>query len=377
MSLSRVSNQSVKEKRILHVSTGLGLGGAESLLYEAAIAGKERGYQPIVISLKSDGKYAGRLREIDIPVFELGAVADSPNPGAMLSLRSHLRANRPHIVQAWMYHANLFSLCACFISGISPAKHLIWGIFTARTDMNSYGRSTALAARLGARMSGLPAGVLYNAKQAASDHASLGYHPREEIIIHNGIDIDRFRPDPVLRKKIRENLRIPDTMCVAIIAARNHPQKDWTTALAGVSAIDGLITLAVGEGTELLEQQPGLIRLGAREDMTALYAAADFFLLPSAYGEGTSVAMCEAMACGLPVIVTDVGDNAKVGVQAGLVAPVGDSTELRRLVSMMVEDRQMRETLGMRARDIITSRFSRSQGFAPLLSFYDSLTSHY
>jgi len=358
----------------VHISTGLGLGGAESLLYECVQEGATRGYRAEVVSLTSGGSYAERLRDTGVPVTELGALANRANLPALWSLRKILKTGRPLIVQAWMYHANLFTLAAGLPAGISPARQLVWGIFAAKTDMRSYGRSTAMVAGLGARLSAVPAAIVYNARRAATDHAVMGYRPRREILIQNGIDTDRFRPHPGVRKRLRAELGIPDNACVAIMAARHHPQKDWRTALAGIRAIPGLITLAVGEGTEVLPDQRGLLRLGAREDMPALYAAADLFVLPSAYGEGTSVAMSEAMACGLPVIVTDVGDNAVYGAKAGFVVPTGDPAALHSRIMGLVSDAGMRERLGAEARKISEREFSRSRGFSALFNFYDSLS---
>jgi glycosyltransferase involved in cell wall biosynthesis len=131
--------------------------------------------------------------------------------------------------------------------------------------------------------------------------------------------------------------------------------------------------VAAGAGTERLAPGPRRILLGPREDMPALYAAADIFMLASDFGEGTSVALSEAMACGLPVVVTEVGDNGAAAAGAGIVVPPRDPGALARALADLAADSAMRARAGSAARARAVARFGVDRLHASFCGFYDGL----
>jgi glycosyltransferase involved in cell wall biosynthesis len=158
-----------------------------------------------------------------------------------------------------------------------------------------------------------------------------------------------------------------------VSVGRNAPQKNWERLFEVIHRVDGLITLAVGPGTETLPEQRGLIRLGPHFAMSQLYPAADVFLLASAFGEGTSVAMSEAMACGLPVVVTDIGDNGEIGRNAGFAVPNGDLSGFAAAIDKLRDNPMLRCRLGKAARNLALDQFSAEQALMPLMQLYESL----
>jgi len=362
------------KRRILHVTTGLELGGAEALLIEAAAASRRFGDEVMVAALKSGGPNRQRLEAAGIPVKELDVSPYLPSPRAVLRLLRLIREFRPDIVHGWMYHANVFSTAALRLGNPSLEKRTIWGIYNSSMDLSQYSWRMRAVVRLGAAWSHRAAAIVYNAEQARSDHEAIGYNAVDTLVIRNGVDTARFRPDPAARNAIRAELGIPADAVLVLIAARNTPQKDWPTVLAGAAQARGVTTLAVGAGTDLLPAQPGLIRLGGRMDIAAVIAACDMFILPSAFGEGTSVAMSEAMACGLPVIVTDVGDNAAYARRAGFVVPTGDPSALARQIDILAADSALRERLGAEARRIACAEFDSASNYDKLHGLYDRLS---
>jgi glycosyltransferase involved in cell wall biosynthesis len=107
--------------------------------------------------------------------------------------------------------------------------------------------------------------------------------------------------------------------------------------------------------------------------MSQLYPAADVFLLASAFGEGTSVAMSEAMACGLPVVVTDVGDNGLIGRKAGFAVANGDPAAFAAAIHQLRDNPALRCRLGTAARTIALDHFSAEQALLPIVQLYESL----
>ena len=96
--------------------------------------------------------------------------------------------------------------------------------------------------------------------------------------------------------------------------------------------------------------QPGFIGLGWRDDVVRILSAADIFLLGSAFGEGTSLALGEAMLCGLPCVVTDVGGNSALVGDGGIVVEPRNPAAIRQAIQQLASDRERREALGRIAR---------------------------
>ena len=150
--------------------------------------------------------------------------------------------------------------------------------------------------------------------------------------------------------------------------------KNWPGMLAAAEAAGHDVWLiAVGDGTERLPAGPRRRLLGRRDDMPALYAACDIFLLASDFGEGTSVAQIEAMACALPVVVSDVGDNGRVAEGAGLVVAPRDAAALARALAQLVADPALRARAGQAAAACAFARFGADRLYAGVAEFHDAL----
>jgi glycosyltransferase involved in cell wall biosynthesis len=223
------------------------------------------------------------------------------------------------------------------------------------------------------RLSRHPQAIAFNSQRAHDDHVAMGFRPRAAILINNGIDLQRFVPSVQLREKMRAALGLPLDAKVAIVVARHDPQKDWATILSAVGKVEGLTTIAVGSGTDQLPDQPGLVRFGTHLAMEDVYPAADAFLLPSAFGEGISVAMCEAMACGVPVLVTDVGDNARFAQACGLVVPPRDPEALARNLQDLLTNHARLHALGKAARQVALEHFGPETSFRNLFMTWDAM----
>ena len=360
---------------VLFVATGLGIGGAETLLLTVAKELQDRGFTVIVASLLSDNPLTSRFRDAGLDVIELDANPSRLPVSAVLKLRKIIRDRKVDFIQGWMYHGNLVAFAATVVSGLKPKRQTGFGIFGVWPDMKTYGRVTGLVAKLGGYLSSRIQAVVYNAETAARDHEARGYTASNSMAIGNCIDIAQFTRDPAAALAVREELGLGSEDVVAIIAARNHPQKDWPTMLEALSGVDGLRVLAVGHQTQNLLDHPRLQKLGPRSDMAALYSASDFFVLTSAFGEGTSLGMSEAMSCSLPVIVTDIGDNARFATKAGFTVGVGDIAGLREAAQRLTNDEPLRQEMSKQARSLAEQAFSTSQNVEPLIPIFDNNSS--
>jgi glycosyltransferase involved in cell wall biosynthesis len=355
------NEQRVSGDLTIHVITGLHGGGAERLLTAIALGSRAAAQKILVVSLIRGGEFRPSLEAAGIPVRDLGMRRRVPSLAGLLRLVVLLRAHRPTVVQGWMYHANLLACIGLMLSGRWSRTTLYWGIYCTEASAERHW-TLRLALWLNMRLSGLTAGIFYNALSARDYHRAIGFHEPRSLIIRNGVDTGLFRLDPELRSQIRRELAVADDAVVVVSAARVDAMKDWHTLMAAVRPLDNLVTLAVGKGTETLPDQPGFIRLGWRYDLHRIFSAADIFVLASAFGEGRSLAMTEAMACGLPVVTTDVGDHALLSAGAGVTVPPRNAVALADAIRRLAADPLLRRRWGEagRARVIEDHTLERS-----------------
>lgn len=372
---------------IVHLITDLHTGGAEMMLYKLLSGMDRRRFRPVVISLISGGALEGRIRQLGIPVFGLGMRAGRPSLPALVRLVRLLRRERPDLTQTWMYHADLFGLFATALAGPSPL--LLWNIRASNMDASHYRRLTAWTRALCARFSARPRAVIVNSEAGQAFHARLGYRPREWILLPNGIDAHLFTPNPDARDAIRQELAVGTNTPLIGLIARHDPMKDHATflqaaALLGMKRPEVRFLLA-GPGVRpenrhlhrLIEatDSPGRIfLLGERRDTPQLTAALDVATLSSAYGEGFPNVVGEAMACGVPCVVTDVGDAASIVGDTGRVVAPKDPHALAAawddVLSLPPEERT---ALGAQARDRIVANFALEQIVARYEALYTAL----
>ena len=106
------------------------------------------------------------------------------------------------------------------------------------------------------------------------------------------------------RNHTMERAALPPETVVIATAARVDPMKDYANLLAALDQLSDVTAIVMGDGTEMLPDTPGLIRLGRCDRVAQVFAAADLIVSASAYGEGFSNAIAEGMACGLPAVAT-------------------------------------------------------------------------
>ena len=370
--------------KILHVITGLSTGGAEMMLYKLLSCLVRENVGNEVISLTGSGPVGDRIAGLGVKVHALGMGRALPSPPKLFSLARMMREAKPDIVHAWMHHANLLAGLTARFAGAPP---VIWGIRQGTLDPRLTKRSTILTTRLCALLSrSVPARILCCSTVARDIHEALGYAPEKMAVIPNGFDLERFRPDGEARIAVRRELGIePDAPLIGLVA-RFDPQKDhrsFITAAAGlVDSGASAQFLLCGEGINADNRELGeWIRvagiganchlLGLRDDMARINAALDIAVSSSAFGEGFSNAVAEAMACGVPCVVTDVGDSSLMVEDTGRVVAPKDSDALAGALAGLLEiGAERRAKLGGAARRRIEENYSLPDIAARHLAFY-------
>ena len=324
-----------------------------------------------VISLTTMGSIGHKIQEAGVPVFALGLRPGRAGPVALWRLAALLRRLRPDVVHTWLYHADLAGIMA---GPLAHGPKIVWNIRCADLDPADHPWSLPLLLRTLAFLSRYPAAIVYNSAAGRHAHEKLGYTPRRWEIIPNGFDTERFRPSSDARIELRRELGLNPGALVVGLLARMHPMKDHATflraaAIAAQSRAD-VHFVAAGRGVAgdaALEAMVADLKLGDRVRLLSERNDAPRFLagldvaVSSSYGEAFPNVVGEAMACGTPCVVTNVGDSAQIVGDAGLIVPPRDAAALAAgVMRLLTLGPVSRDSVRLAARERIKSRFSLS-----------------
>jgi glycosyltransferase involved in cell wall biosynthesis len=256
-------------------------------------------------------------------------------------LWSVVRRVKPRIIHGYMGTANELSSLMAWLQG----ARAVWGVRASDMDLALYGRVPAWGFRVGAWLSRSADLIVVNSTSGMRHHVAQGYEGRRMVVVPNGIDTGRFRPDRAAGRGLRAAWGVGERERLIGLVARLDPMKDHPTLLRAAALLAGerpdVRFVCVGDGPAGyragLEALSGELGLGGRliwagpcADMVAVYNALDLATSSSAFGEGFSNAVAEGMACGVPCVVTNVGDSAAVVGDCGRTVPPKDPEALRR-----------------------------------------------
>jgi len=366
----------------LHIINDLSVGGAEITLYKLLSEMDEVRFSFAVVSLKNRGKLRERIEALGVPVYTAAMSQAVPAPLSIWRLIRLVRRLMPDVIQGWMSHGNLMSqLTAAFAPG---RVAVLWNIRQSLYSLDYEKRMTAMAIKLGARISTKPTGIIYNSRVGAAQHAAIGYSLEKALVIHNGFDTELFTPSGVARHSVRSELGVAQNTILIGLIGRYHALKDHPNFLRAAALLREKISDVqfVLAGREInwdnqplreLIQELGLVErvhlLGERQDMPRITAALDLAVSAS-FGEGFPNVIGEAMACGVPCVVTDVSDLPWIVGGTGRVVPPRDAAALAQAFVEMVElGVDGREELGAAARERIMERF----GLDSMVTQYEAL----
>jgi glycosyltransferase involved in cell wall biosynthesis len=327
--------------RVTHLITDLDTGGAEVMLARLVDRRHSAAVDHTVISLTTIGSVGKQISSRGIPVYAVGVQPAHPNPATLWKLVRLLRTTRPNLLQTWLYHADLAGLIAGTLAGV-PA--IVWNVRCGELDARDYRRSLQLLLKILAWCSNRPAVIVCNSHAGRAAHERLGYRPRRWEVIPNGLDLDIFRPSASARSRLRRDLGLSEATRVVGTLARYHPMKDHATFFRAAAIIAGRHTdvhfAAAGRSVagnpmlvELVDRyglNGRVTLLGEQAQPADFLSGCDVVVSSSSYGEGFPNVVAEAMACGVPCVVTDVGDAARIVGDMGIVVPPRDSERLAR-----------------------------------------------
>ena len=358
---------------VLHLITELNVGGAEkSLAHLLAHLDRDR-FSPTVACLYGgDGRIAGEIRGMNIPVIDLGVTAKWRWDG-FWRLYDLLRRERPTILHTWMFHANI------------PGRVLgrLAGVPTVINSEHTMAMERGWRYWLNRITHPWTDQVICVSPQVADffvDHVGI---PRQKIIfIPNGVDLQNLKDLPD-KLQARARLALPPDQVLVGTVARLDPVKrldvllQALTSLSDVSAVvvgDGPERVRLGEVSDRLKLTERVFFVGHQEDVWPWLAALDVFVLCSDW-EGMSNALLEGMAAGLPVVATAVGGTPDVVVDGvtGLLVPPRDPPALAEAVVRLLRDPDLRHRMGEAGRHRVEEHFSLERMVGRTQALYQQL----
>lgn len=318
---------------------GLGLGGAETLLFE--LVSRKSEFAHSVVCLGGRGWFSEKLEALGVRVEHLDVRGYSGAARGLVRLAGLIGRLQPDIIQSWLYSANLMAGIAAKTARIP----VVWGIHSCWS--NRYPIATRLLASAGGILAPLlPAEVINCSKAAAQTHGKLGYSGGPRTVIHNGYDPARFAPDPEARAAARREIGIsPETFLIGSIT-RWIDYKDIPTLLRALRLVVDhgspftciLLGQGLGPQNKALADAiyeagctPYVLPLGRRSDIPRLAAAMDLHVLPS-LTEAFPNVVAETMLSGVPNVTTDVGDSSLMVGDTGWVVAPADAGKLANAI---------------------------------------------
>ena len=217
--------------------------------------------------------------------------------------------------------------------------------------------------------------------QGARLLAENGVRKEKIRVVFNGVE---KKPLPPRQNVIRGEFSLAPDCIVLLTAARYAPEKGLFVLLDALKMLrertkrpfacliagDGELFDAVGEGIRVRGLSENVIRAGYRTDLPALLCSADVYVSSALYNEAMSFAALEAMACALPLVMTDVGAGADLAAGCGLCVPPGDAAALCEALFWLITDAPYRRECGENARRRAAAEFDLARQCGTLFALY-------
>lgn len=352
-----------RRRKILLLVVGLGIGGTETHVLELASRLDRKRFEIIVCSLKSDGVIAEELRRRSVRVVSLGGTGKW-DLRVLFRLRAFLRNERPDVVQAFLFWANVAARVAR--QGLSPMQV----IASYHDEVVSEGWLVRAIDRLTLPWSDRL--VCCSDAVYRSVQRRIGGRKEQFVTIPFGVESEKFAAVvPVPRDEVGLDDRLPviGTVCRLV-----EPKKGLSVLLNAVARLERAAgtpvcqVLIVGGGPAKGALEALSVELGIRErvhfagprlDVPSVIQRMDLFVLPSLY-EGFGIAILEAMAAGKPVVATKVGGIPEFveSEKSGLLVEAGNAESLAQAIRRVLEQPELASALARAGRERAGTFFS-------------------
>ena len=374
-----------KRARLAFLIRDLNIGGAQRQLVELASGMMRAGWPVSVYTFYGGGGLEADLRARGVVVHVLDKHGRWDTFGFWYRMLRALRKDRPDILHSYLGTENILGVT---MRPFMRRTRLVWGVRSSNMDYRRYGRLVEALFQVERRLARFADLIICNSSAGKEWSAARGYPVSQMVVIPNGIDSGRFKPDALARAELRREWGVGDGQTLVGIVARLDPKKDHAAFFRAAASVladtDDVRFVCVGDGPEEyraalaglaseLRLDGHLIWAGARLDMPRVYNALDLIVSSSSWGEGFPNVVAEAMSSGVPCLVTTAGDSVLVAGDTGWICRPGDVDDLARVLRSAVADRQALHVRGARARERIVREFSVERLVATTAARFEEL----
>lgn len=270
----------------------------------------------------------------------------------------------PDVIYSFLGEMNLFSYWA-------KPKHtkLIWGFRASNMDLKKYGKLPQFLFWLQKIYSKKVDKIITNSYASIEFHKKAGFDMSKAVVIHNGIDTNKFKRDENYRKYFRDRFELNKNVIAIGIVARIDEMKGYPVLAKAMKKIfdeyKNIKFFSIGDGDENIKKECENILgefnnlkwvwFGKQNNVEKIYSGLDIYV-SSSFGEGFSNSIAEAMACEVPCVVTDVGDSKLIVGDYGIVVSPDNVDELYKVIKKMLNLNF--KDLGKKSRKRIIENFS-------------------
>lgn len=365
--------------RVLVVAPSLGIGGAERVLTTTLPALDRENIDISLVCVGEEGELFADLTAMGVRATALHAGGKRNTPNALIRLSNHIRKTKPDVVVTL---GGGVTVTARLAAALNRVKHrIVW--------VHSSSERRRWILRVADRsLIPVTTGYLGVAEAQREFMVHSCRYPADRIhIVRNGVDLNSW-PARTDRTPLAEFGIQPDAPVVGMVA-RLHPVKDHDTFLAAASLLIRELPqarfLVVGDGSRRSELESQRRKMGLdhavhftgfRDDVAQLLCAMDAVVL-SSHSESLPLSVLEAMACGKPVICTEIGGTSEIienGVSGFLTRPQ-EPMQIADHLNTLLTNREFARSMGLAARRRVESAFSLEDSVAQLETFFLELHS--
>ena len=373
------------EQKIAFLIRSLDVAGAERQLAYLASGLKEKGILVTVGVFYRGGGLEKLLLSNAVPIVYLEKKGRWDLIGFLWRTTKWIRRENPDVLHGYLTGANIV---AVMIKPFVPKLHIVWGVRASNMMLENYDKLARFSFKLSVWLSRFTDLIIVNSNSGYDYHAANDYPSDRMVVIPNGIDTNLFSPDLSARECQRALWGIDEGATLVGIVGRLDPMKDHRTFLQAATKVlskrKGVLFICVGDGNikyrEYLQQfseelgilenirwEPGQV------NVENVYNALDILVSTSAFGEGFSNTLAEAMSCGVRCVATDVGDARRILSDTGVVVPPENSSAVADgILAMLDSDDRENSKIKKSANDHIRKNYSIDRLVSNTLKAFNS-----
>jgi len=369
-------------KKILHVITNLGIGGAERNLLIIANLLKEE-YLTEIVVLGNNNLFEKELLKEGMKVHCLGINSLFSFIKGIREFKKIEDSFKPDIIMSWLYHADFFTSIYKIL--INRNIYLIWNI--RALNLKNEKLPTKMISYINGVLSQFVNRIIFNSNNAKTSHASIGYQISNAEYIPNGIDTEKFRFNSKKRRRIRKALSIADNIFLVGVMGRYHKVKGIEFLLKGYKDFSinyrNTRLLLVGNGFDKSNKELSklildyslkneVILAGSRDRPENYYSAFDVFV-SSSLSEGFPNTLAEAVSTEITVISTNVGDSNMINTNKDFLINPSSYGEISSALKLAYELSDIQKSaMNLIARENLLLNFSMNTLKKNYLKLLDS-----